>query len=78
MQPYSCMHLYQRTTCHPYSIFKKMKKGDLEWDILADKNRLDIQLYDYIVQLFDEQSEIMSRFHTTNINHAATFWKWDA
>ena len=72
------MHTHVSTyLSYPYSIFKKVKKGDLEWDILAEKNRLDVQLYDYIVELFDEQSDIINSYHTTNSNHAATLWKWD-
>ena len=80
---------------HPYSLInnvrhfamkssQQVKKGDLEWDILAEKNIFDIQLYDYIVQLFDEQKDIINTYYTSvNSNTAAvatatTSWDWDA
>jgi len=41
----------------------KVHKGDLEWDILAERNMLDIQLYEYIVQLFYEQKDIINTYY---------------
>ena len=44
----------------------KVHKGDLEWDILAERNMLDIQLYEYIVQLFYEQKDIINTYYVNS------------
>jgi len=44
----------QNSNSHP-----KVEKGSPAWRILARTNALDMRLYDYILQLFDEQKEII-------------------
>jgi hypothetical protein len=39
-----------------------IKEGDKGWQVLAEKNAMDIRLYDYILQLFEEQREIIDSY----------------
>lgn len=36
--------------------------GSEEWNVLAERNRLDVELYEYVVRLFDEQKEIIDTY----------------
>lgn len=42
----------------------KVEQDSPEWKALAEKNQLDIQLYDYVVQLFEEQRGIIESYTT--------------
>ena len=39
-----------------------MEEGSEEWAIIAKKNALDVRLYEYVLQLFDEQKEIIESY----------------
>lgn len=41
---------------------RKERKGSKAWRIFAEKNSLDMQLYDVIVKLFEEQKEIIDSY----------------
>mmetsp|Transcript_17000 Transcript_17000/g.36631 ORF Transcript_17000/g.36631 Transcript_17000/m.36631 type:complete len:362 (+) Transcript_17000:104-1189(+) len=47
----------KNTNSHP-----KVEEGSPAWRILAKTNALDMRLYDYILQLFDEQKEIIESY----------------
>jgi len=40
----------------------KVEEGSAAWKTLADTNTLDMKLYDYVIQLFDEQKEIIESY----------------
>jgi len=40
----------------------KVEEGCPAWEALAEKNTLDIRLYEYMVQLFDEQKDIIESY----------------
>ena len=40
----------------------KIKEGSAPWDSLARANQLDIRLYNYIVELFDEQKGLIESY----------------
>ncbi|KAL7541079.1 hypothetical protein ACHAXR_010616 [Thalassiosira sp. AJA248-18] len=39
---------------------KPLKEGDLAWDLLAQQNNFDLQLYNYVETLFEEQEALVS------------------
>jgi len=43
----------------------KLEPGSPAWDVLAQDNALDIQLYEYIVLLFDQQREVINSYATS-------------
>eukprot|EP00578_Thalassiosira_sp_NH16_P005539 CAMPEP_0181135238 /NCGR_PEP_ID=MMETSP1071-20121207/32515_1 /TAXON_ID=35127 /ORGANISM="Thalassiosira sp., Strain NH16" /LENGTH=382 /DNA_ID=CAMNT_0023221811 /DNA_START=71 /DNA_END=1219 /DNA_ORIENTATION=+ len=49
----------QNTNSHP-----KVEKGSPAWDLLAQKNSLDIRLYEYVLELFEEQRDIIGSYAT--------------
>eukprot|EP00578_Thalassiosira_sp_NH16_P026747 CAMPEP_0181094344 /NCGR_PEP_ID=MMETSP1071-20121207/9944_1 /TAXON_ID=35127 /ORGANISM="Thalassiosira sp., Strain NH16" /LENGTH=381 /DNA_ID=CAMNT_0023176669 /DNA_START=141 /DNA_END=1286 /DNA_ORIENTATION=+ len=40
----------------------KVEEGSEEWEILAEKNSLDVRLYEYVLELFDEQKETIESY----------------
>ena len=40
----------------------KIKEGSVPWDSLAQANQLDIRLYNYMVELFDEQRGLIESY----------------
>eukprot|EP00571_Detonula_confervacea_P013578 CAMPEP_0172311684 /NCGR_PEP_ID=MMETSP1058-20130122/15525_1 /TAXON_ID=83371 /ORGANISM="Detonula confervacea, Strain CCMP 353" /LENGTH=69 /DNA_ID=CAMNT_0013024949 /DNA_START=63 /DNA_END=272 /DNA_ORIENTATION=+ len=40
----------------------KVKKDSHAWKLLAEKNSLDIQLYEYVLELFDQQKEVIESY----------------
>lgn len=60
----TCMEEYfgagmekKNSNSHP-----KVKKGSPAWQLLAEKNAFDIQLYEYILELYEEQREIIDSY----------------
>ena len=49
-------HLKQMTS------FAQIPKNSYVWKVLARKNRLDMQLYEYVETLFKEQLEIVDLY----------------
>jgi len=43
----------------------KVEQDDPAWQLLAEKNSLDIQLYEYVRELFDEQKDIVESFSSS-------------
>lgn len=41
---------------------RKVKEGDPAWKALAETNSLDMKLWDYTLQLFDEQKELIDHY----------------
>ena len=39
------------------------KEGTEGWTLLAEKNKYDLQLYDYVVELFDQQKDLLDVSH---------------
>ena len=39
------------------------KEGTEGWALLAEKNKYDLQLYDYVVELFDQQADLLDVSH---------------
>ena len=39
------------------------KEGTEGWELLAEKNKYDLQLYDYVVELFDQQESLLDESH---------------
>mmetsp|Transcript_8060 Transcript_8060/g.11631 ORF Transcript_8060/g.11631 Transcript_8060/m.11631 type:complete len:355 (-) Transcript_8060:33-1097(-) len=52
-------NLKTNSNSHP-----SLEPGSPAWDVLAQDNALDIQLYEYIVQLFDQQREVINSYAT--------------
>ena len=40
-----------------------LKEGTEGWNLLAEKNKYDLQLYDYVVELFDQQEDLLDVSH---------------
>ncbi|KAL7536668.1 hypothetical protein ACHAXR_007322 [Thalassiosira sp. AJA248-18] len=51
-----------KTNSNPHP---KVEKGSPAWDLLAERNALDIRLYEYILGLFEEQREIIASHRTS-------------
>mmetsp|Transcript_37099 Transcript_37099/g.77673 ORF Transcript_37099/g.77673 Transcript_37099/m.77673 type:complete len:368 (+) Transcript_37099:44-1147(+) len=49
----------KRVNSNPHPM---VEQGSPEWKALAEKNDLDIRLYDYVVQLFEEQRGIIESY----------------
>jgi hypothetical protein len=47
---------------HKSNSHPQVKKGSATWNALAKRNKLDLRLYDYILQLFDEQRDIIESY----------------
>lgn len=52
--------LKSNSNSHP-----KMEPGSPAWDALAQGNALDIQLYEYILLMFDQQREVIDSYATS-------------
>jgi len=52
--------LKSNSNSHP-----KMEPGSPAWDALAQANALDMQLYEYILLLFDQQREVIDSYATS-------------
>eukprot|EP00985_Skeletonema_marinoi_P004416 scaffold1934_cov75-Skeletonema_marinoi.AAC.1 len=48
-----------KTNSNPHP---KLEPGSPAWDVLAQDNALDIQLYEYILVLFDRQGEVINSY----------------
>ena len=48
-----------KTNSNPHP---KLEPGSPAWDVLAQDNALDIQLYEYILVLFDQQGEVINSY----------------
>ena len=44
----------------------QVEAGHPAWQILAEKNALDIRLYEYIVRLFEEQRDLVASYANTS------------
>lgn len=53
-------NLKTNSNSHP-----KLEPGSPAWDVLAQENALDIQLYEYILLLFDQQRELINSYATS-------------
>ena len=53
-------NLKTNSNSHP-----KLEPGSPAWDVLAQENALDIQLYEHILLLFDQQSEVINSYATS-------------
>ncbi len=53
----------------------QVKEGSPEWDALAKRNTLDVRLYDYIQELFNEQKEVIVTLTQPLIVHEEVFPK---
>jgi len=40
----------------------QVREGSAEWKAFAERNDLDIRLYDHILHLFDQQKEIIDSY----------------
>jgi len=49
----------RRTNSNPHP---KMDKDNPAWQLLAEQNSYDVQLYEYIVELFDKQKEVINSY----------------
>ena len=47
---------------HQFLFPYQVEEGSPAWKALAEKNALDIRLYDYILQLFEEQKEVIESY----------------
>ena len=54
-----CYGVKSNSNSHP-----KVERGSPAWELLAEQNALDIRLYEYVVQLFDEQKDIIDSYPT--------------
>ena len=43
----------------PLRLLMQVKEGSPEWNALARRNGLDVRLFDYIQELFNEQKEVI-------------------
>lgn len=63
----SCMYQYfgqkdgetKKMNSHSHP---KVEKGSPAWELLAEQNALDIRLYDYVLELFEEQRELVNLY----------------
>mmetsp|Transcript_29462 Transcript_29462/g.42772 ORF Transcript_29462/g.42772 Transcript_29462/m.42772 type:complete len:115 (-) Transcript_29462:111-455(-) len=53
-----CMkeHIHHADNGNPH---KSVKEGSRAWDLAVEKNLRDMELYDYAVQLFEEQGDFI-------------------
>ena len=49
-------------TRHQFLLPYQVEEGSPAWEALAERNALDIRLYDYILQLFEEQKEVIESY----------------
>mmetsp|Transcript_43783 Transcript_43783/g.78579 ORF Transcript_43783/g.78579 Transcript_43783/m.78579 type:complete len:353 (+) Transcript_43783:170-1228(+) len=54
-----CIDHIEKKNSNPHP---KVEEGSPAWEALAEKNTLDIRLYEYMVQLFDEQKDIIESY----------------
>mmetsp|Transcript_24061 Transcript_24061/g.51507 ORF Transcript_24061/g.51507 Transcript_24061/m.51507 type:complete len:82 (-) Transcript_24061:511-756(-) len=40
----------------------QLEEGSPAWELLAEKNALDIRLYEFVVELFEEQREVIDSY----------------
>jgi hypothetical protein len=45
----------------------QIAKNSPVWNVLAKKNQLDVQLYEYIEQVFKDQQEIVKAYEERNL-----------
>ena len=53
----------------PVVLPPQISEGSPEWDALYAKNELDVRLYNYVVELFLAQSEILNDFTKQYLLH---------
>jgi len=54
-----CIDHIEKKNSNPHP---KVEEGSPEWEAFAGKNALDIRLYDYILQIFEEQKEVIESY----------------
>ena len=60
--------LTQLTLSIPFLIIvMQIAKNSPVWNVLARKNQLDVQLYEYIEQVFKDQQEIVKAYEERNL-----------
>lgn len=50
----------------------KVEEGSEEWAMIAEKNALDVRLYEYVLQLFEEQKEIIESYAMVTVEEEDT------
>ena len=51
-----------KTNSHPHP---KLEPGTPAWDALAESNSLDIQLYEHITRVFNDQKAVIDSYSTS-------------
>lgn len=60
--------LTQLTLSIPFLIIvMQIAKNSPVWNVLAKKNQLDVQLYEYIEQVFKDQQKIVKAYEERNL-----------
>lgn len=66
--------LTQLTLSIPFLIIvMQIAKNSPVWNVLAKKNQLDVQLYEYIEQVFKDQQKIVKAYEERNLK-LMPFW----